>query len=194
MPKLGYYEMGVNNAVCTNCGNEKDISFFYFSKTSKKNSGIIFPCKSCCSERAAKAYIKNKEKFLSRNKAWAMKNPEKRRLSAVRSRLNNSEMKNASTRKWREKNKEYDAFRSKTRKAKKMQAIPLWANEFFIKEAYQLAKIRSDATGIRWCVDHIVPLVSKFVCGLHCEQNIQLLPESINQSKGNRFWPDMPNA
>ena len=81
------------------------------------------------------------------------------------------------------KNKEYDAFRSKTRKAKKMQTIPLWANEFFIKEAYQLAKIRSDATGIRWCVDHIVPLVSKFVCGLHCEQNIQLLPESINQSR-----------
>jgi hypothetical protein len=41
-------------------------------------------------------------------------------------------------------------------------------------------------------VDHIVPLVSKFVCGLHCEANLQLLPGPENQRKGNRVWPDMP--
>lgn len=78
------------------------------------------------------------------------------------------------------------------RRATKLQATPKWANLFFILEAYALAKLRNKLLGGKWHVDHIVPLRSKLVCGLHNEHNLQVIPASINQTKGNRHWPDMP--
>jgi hypothetical protein len=78
------------------------------------------------------------------------------------------------------------------RRTQKLNATPKWANSFFIEEAYDLAAKRSKATGFQWHVDHIVPLVSKKVCGLHCELNLRVIPGVENISKGNRYWPDMP--
>lgn len=75
------------------------------------------------------------------------------------------------------------------------KATPKWANQFFIEEIYDLAARRTaiKAGGIeRWSVDHIVPIISKIVCGLHVENNLRVIPASENSVKGNRFWPDMP--
>ena len=76
--------------------------------------------------------------------------------------------------------------------ARKIRANTKWANKFFIKEAYHLAELRTRSFGFQWHVDHIVPLKSNIVCGLHCEQNIQVIPGKLNCSKGNRMWSDMP--
>lgn len=78
------------------------------------------------------------------------------------------------------------------RRASKLQATPLWANEFFISETYDLATLRTKAFGTPWHVDHIVPLQSKLVCGLHVECNLRVIPGVDNFKKGNRYWPDMP--
>lgn len=78
------------------------------------------------------------------------------------------------------------------RRASQVNATPLWANEFFIKEIYHLAALRTKVTGFKWHVDHIVPLRSKIVCGLHVENNLQVIPEAENLKKSNRHWPDMP--
>ncbi|HEX4608225.1 MAG TPA: hypothetical protein VH092_08465 [Urbifossiella sp.] len=61
-----------------------------------------------------------------------------------------------------------------------------WADLDAIKSIYQ------DANRLGLTVDHIVPLVSKLVCGLHCEANLQLITFEENLRKSNRFWPDMP--
>ena len=74
----------------------------------------------------------------------------------------------------------------------KLNAIPAWANKFFIEEAYHLAKLREKMCGGVWHVDHIVPLKSKVVCGLHVEHNLRVIPGTDNIKKGNRYWPDMP--
>jgi len=78
------------------------------------------------------------------------------------------------------------------RRAKKIQATPSWAIDFIISESYELARLRTKMTGFKWHVDHIVPLRSKLVCGLHVHNNLQVIPATQNIKKGNRYWPDMP--
>lgn len=77
------------------------------------------------------------------------------------------------------------------RNAQKLKAHPKWANDFFIEEAYRLAALRTKMLGFKWHVDHIVPLQSKFVCGLHVENNLRVIPGAENLGKGNRHWPGM---
>lgn len=77
------------------------------------------------------------------------------------------------------------------RNAQKLKAHPKWANDFFIEEAYRLAALRTKMLGFSWHVDHIVPLQSKLVCGMHVENNLRVIPGAENLGKGNRHWPDM---
>jgi hypothetical protein len=73
------------------------------------------------------------------------------------------------------------------------QAMPAWANRFFIDETYSFAQLKSDVSGIKHNVDHIVPLKSPVVCGLHTHENLRVIPGIENRSKRNRWWPDMPS-
>lgn len=127
--------------------------------------------------RVKKWQENNREKSRAWTKAWALANPEKQKARSQRWYKNNSDKSTAKTQ-WRQ--------------AQKLRATPVWANEFFIDEAYHLAKLRTEATGFKWHVDHIVPLRSKLVCGLHWEGNLQVIPAVENMKKHNRYWPDMP--
>ncbi len=77
------------------------------------------------------------------------------------------------------------------RRAIKHRAVPVWANMLVIKEIYAKSKEVTLHTGIVHHVDHIVPLKSRLVCGLHCEANLQIIPAIDNQKKKNSWWPDM---
>ena len=66
---------------------------------------------------------------------------------------------------------------------------------FFMPRVFvraELIKIVYEKAGaMGFEVDHVVPLQSKVVCGLHVWSNLQLLSQIENGKKGNRFWPDM---
>jgi len=83
------------------------------------------------------------------------------------------------------------AARNAKRHAQKINATPLWADLNAIDAIYEDA---SDfrAVGIDVEVDHIVPLKSKFVSGLHVPTNLRVILTEHNRAKGNRIWPDMP--
>lgn len=131
----------------------------------------------------AARYKINAAKIKARNSAWRAANPEKDKACSLAWRRANPE-KVAAT----------NAKLSAKRRSIKLSAMPGWANQFFIAEIYDLAKRRTAATGYAWHVDHIVPLQSRRVCGLHVEHNLQVIPGTRNIAKGNRDWPDMPGV
>ena len=90
-----------------------------------------------------------------------------------------------------EKNKPAYFERAARRRATKKQATPAWADIEAIREYYRAARAFRKY-GYDFHVDHIVPLKSPLVSGLHTEANLRLLPGAENLSKHNRFWPDMP--
>lgn len=120
------------------------------------------------------------------------RNIDKRRASDRERYLLHTENRKASVRQWRIKHADVLNQYSKKRKATKLHSTPGWANAFFISEAYRLAKLRERIVGGKWHVDHIVPLQSRVVCGLHVEHNLQVIPAAVNIRKHNRVWPDMP--
>jgi len=121
--------------------------------------------------------LQNKEKAAKAMREWRAKNKERELEIARESRKKNLHIRMAN---------------NGIRRAISKQATPSWANKFFISEAYDLAKLRTNETGIKWEVDHIVPLKSNIVCGLHTYTNIRVITKKENLEKRNYVWPDMP--
>lgn len=73
------------------------------------------------------------------------------------------------------------------RRALKVKATIPWINNTIVESLYQKAKELEQKTGIRYEVDHIIPLQGRLVCGLHWEQNLQVIPAVENRRKSNRY-------
>jgi hypothetical protein len=71
------------------------------------------------------------------------------------------------------------------RRARKRQAMPAWADKERIKKVYKRARQLSQASGEPYHVDHILPLCSDIVCGLHVHENLQVIPARENIIKSN---------
>jgi 5-methylcytosine-specific restriction endonuclease McrA len=76
------------------------------------------------------------------------------------------------------KNHHMMSFKKALRRSRKKQATPLWSDLDKIQEIYK--NCPSDMT-----VDHIIPITSPLVCGLHVSWNLQYLTRSENSKKGN---------
>jgi len=76
------------------------------------------------------------------------------------------------------------AYQSR-RKAKLKSAIPKWFDGREVASVFLLAQQKG------LVVDHLVPLNSEKVCGLHVQDNLRCITEQVNMKKGNRYWPDM---
>jgi len=72
------------------------------------------------------------------------------------------------------------------RRASKACAMPKWLSH----SDKQSIKAIYAACPAAYHVDHIVPLISDKVCGLHVPWNLQYLAASENIAKSNRTWPN----
>jgi len=66
---------------------------------------------------------------------------------------------------------------------------PIWDAELTLlvtEEAHDLCAKRGALTNFKWHVDHIIPIKGKNVSGFHVWNNLQVIPASVNLSKGNK--------
>ena len=149
--------------------------------------------KIAAQREAKRRYVeRHPEKRKESKEKYRKKNMQKWRDYAKKAREKHPEKIAKRQSAWARKNKGKINFKKSKRNAIKRKALPKWAKEFFVKEIYDLAVLRTKITGIKWHVDHIVPLQSELVCGLHCEQNLRVIPAYLNASKKNYYWPEMP--
>lgn len=78
-------------------------------------------------------------------------------------------------------------YHSNMRRAAKLNATPWWADIAKIRAIYAKRLRLTRETGIMHHVDHIVPLRSPVVCGLHVPWNLRVIPARANLQKNNRL-------
>lgn len=75
------------------------------------------------------------------------------------------------------------------RRATKRQATPAWVNRKILQKFYEEARQLTVSTGVKYQVDHEVPLKHSLVCGLHVPANLKVVTEEYNLNKYNHFEP-----
>jgi len=136
--------------------------------------------------------VANKDKQNAKSRAWAKANPEAIRTIDRKHKEANKSKRAEAHAEWAFKNKDKRRATSAKRKAARLQATPAWADHSAIALVYAEAMRKQEETGVRQHVDHIVPLQSRLVCGLHVAANLQVIEGADNEGKRNRWWPDMP--
>ena len=188
---------------CTCCGVEKPVSEFY----ARANRRPARKCKKCELERAKGYAAENKEKVSAYKAAWGLENKERLNAEAAQRYRDDPERAIERAAKWAKENAEKvmgykkawkmanpESVRESSflRNRRTKRASPAWRNKKAMVAIYRKARALTESTGVEHHVDHIVPIQSDLVCGLHCEQNMQILTAAENISKFNRYWPDMP--
>lgn len=172
LPLLGISTM---LRVCKKCSIEKPLELF--AKHSKCKFGRLHECLDCKNKYHADRYKSNPQKHIEVQK----KSFQKRKDTGADV--------YKGVRNYRKKYPEKHAARQRERDALKLKRIPSWSTEQDredILKIYELAKKLENLFGVKYHVDHVIPLNGENVCGLHTPTNLQILESSLNVRKSNK--------
>lgn len=131
-------------------------------------------------------YLKNRDKRIAYATAAYNKDIDKSRENARAYAAANKVSACARAAAWKKANPARVNATNSKRRATEIQAAPAWlttAQYAEMQKTYDAAKVLGHH------VDHIVPLVSPIVCGLHVPWNLQILAPATNMSKKNKLLP-----
>ncbi len=168
----------------------------YITRAEAKASGAkrFFTGKPCRYGHISERLVSNK-KCLTCSKIklneWRKRNKDHVAASILEWRRNNTdriaayerdniESRRARARRWSKNNLPTRLAANAARRAAKLSATPKWVDREAIKQFYK-------GCPPGYHVDHIVPLKSDKVCGLHVLYNLQYLPAVENLKKGNKL-------
>ena len=147
----------MSTRVCKVCGIEKQAVKGEWVTT--RGNPVGKTCSKCSSLRSA---------------LWAKNNPSKA---------------NARNSRWQKVHAHIHTVNTRKHQSIKAKRMPHWLSTddiLQIKSMYLFAKIMEECTGEKHHVDHIIPLSSKCVSGLHVPYNLQVLSSKQNLIKGNK--------
>ncbi|MDO9345070.1 MAG: hypothetical protein Q7T99_16460 [Pseudomonas sp.] len=150
-----------------------------------------------CREYTRSWYEANREKKLKQHKERRLANLDfylERERNWRRSRSAEGRAKDFATKKhYRTLNAALVNSWTAKRKASINQRTPIWISDADLKaieDLYIEARRRTDAEGVEYHVDHILPLHGKYVSGLHVPSNMQVLLGIENKIKNNVWRPE----
>lgn len=150
---------------CTVCSKKKQKTDFYL----RSNGSVSeYKCKHCLLQKRKTYYHENYEEVRATNRKAVSE--------------------------WQKRNLEIGAAKVAKYNSYKKQAVPKWVDNIElsrIKKLYKKARELTKLTGNRHEVDHIVPINSKIVCGLHTLHNLRVCTKEENLRKGNKIIEDI---
>lgn len=124
-------------------------------------------------ERKRRYFQLNRDKIYATQRRWQENNKTKVREHA-----------NARGRRYMQRFPEKNAAKAARQRAMRKNVTAPNANKKYIRSFYEIARRVAVCLGIPHDVDHIIPIAAG---GVHHEDNLQILPASINRSKGAKI-------
>jgi hypothetical protein len=161
---------------CKVCGETKALDLFV--KHNGCKDGRTHKCKECFNSHYRDYYKKNRGRVAATQK----KSVEKRR----------SEGKdvNKPARDYSKRNPHHKRYYASQRRKHVKTATPNWLTKEQKEDIKRLHNLRmklESLFGLKYHVDHIVPLRGDNICGLNVPWNLQILESSLNVAKRNIY-------
>lgn len=173
---------------------------YFTGKPCKRGHISLRKTKGSCVECMKEDWVSDNERRKVLPKSEAAKAAGKRyyernrELVIARANSRPSQDKRRYRRKWELSNPDIKKAILSVRKRRHREATPRWITKeqkLAMRQLYLQAQQMTKITGERYVVDHIIPLISEEVCGLHVPWNLRVITQDENLKKSNKIT-DVP--
>ena len=172
------------------------VKYYFTGKPCSRGHIALRKTKGCCVECMKEDWVADNERRKELPKSEASKAAgvryyEKNKdIVKAKAQARPLEHQRRYKEKYRKANPEKARIVCNARRRRYREATPSWLTteqKDNIKQLYIEAQKLTELTGVRYEVDHIIPLINDIVCGLHVPWNLQVIPKLENLKKANKL-------